>query len=550
MSAETTMRCEDVAPYLSAFADGELPEPLRSEVAEHVATCDACSATLVRYGEIDALLAAMPRSAPPPEALDEILAVVASEGEQAERRQAMRSTWGLSTFKRKLVELDMPTSDRPPLHIRPTNRSRWVSVAIPAIAAMLLLSVALVTFRWLPNRSQIVVPPVQQPTATPAPGNITLAQTTAAVKAIQAQLAFKPVLPTYLPDGATLYAVAIGPQRDSEISEHYLDISWNVNGAGGAVNTIHLHEAPSKLGLAGYSVPSVTPQVAWQIGNAPWQQIHVDATPKNMAVAQLRAGVAIALDVSTPSTGPQAAAGKTMLRLMSLSMDSRYVVMPTAPDENSTRIVSVPYKDMVAHYWVVALNGNGQVAWREDVYVAPCVSTADPCQVREQYSLGANGPVLYTDISSGQRLLHLDQAQQTYTWQPIIPGAQSANLNSTALPNLFYLGNTYLTTGIFWYLNEINYNGQRVFDLLWTSAPTRTHVYVSTTTHQVIAMQVEKNAKLQDGGPIAGTGSLSCTRYTMIEYLTPDASTDAKFAQSILPNYTPSEEPHPVIFTC
>ena len=34
MSTETTMRCEDVAPYLSAFADGELLEPLRSEVAE------------------------------------------------------------------------------------------------------------------------------------------------------------------------------------------------------------------------------------------------------------------------------------------------------------------------------------------------------------------------------------------------------------------------------------------------------------------------------------------------------------------------------------
>jgi|GEM_PF-1870906 len=541
MSAETTMRCEDVAPYLSAFADGELPEPLLSEVAEHVAACEACSATLVRYSEIDALLAGMPRSAPPPEALDEILAVVAADGEQSERRQAARSAWGLTTFKRRLVELEMPTDDRSPLHIRPTNRSRWVSIAIPAIAAMLLVSVALVTFHWLPNRGQIV-PPVQQPTATPAPGNETLARTSAAVTAIQNQLAFKPVLPTYLPDGASLYAVGMGPQRDSEISEHFLDIFWNVNGTGGAVITIHLHEAPSKLGLAGYSLPSVTPQVKWQIGSAPWQQVRVDATPKYMAVAQFRAGVSIALDVSSPSTGPQAAAGQTMLRLMSLSMDSRYVVMPLAPDETNTRIVPSSYKDMVAHYWAVALNGNGEVAWREDVYVAPCASAADPCQVREQYSLGANGPTLYTDISSGQRLLHLDVAQQTYTWQPVLPAAQSANLNGTALPTLFYHGNTLLNTGILWYLNETNYDGQRVFDLLWTNAPTRTHVYVSTSTHQVVAMAVEKNTKIQDGGPLAGTGALSCIRYTMIEYLTADASTDAQFAQTIPPKYTQNQE--------
>lgn len=541
MSAETTMRCEDVAPYLSAFADGELPEPLLSEVAEHVATCEACSATLVRYSEIDALLADMPRSAPPPEALDQILAVVAVEGEQSERRQAVRSAWGLTTFKRRLVELEMPMGDRPPLHIRPTTRSRWVSIAIPAIAAMLLVSVALVTFHWLPNKNQSVLL-VHQATATPAPGNENLAQTSAAVKAIQKQLAFKPVLPTYLPDGATFPDVGIGPQRDSEISEHYLDISWNVNGPGGAVITIHLHESPSKLGLVGYSLPSVTPQVEWQIGNAPWQQVRVDAAPKNMAVAQFRAGVSIALDVSTPSTGAQAAAGQTILRLMSLSMDSRYVAMPLAPNETSTRIVPSPYRDMVAHYWAVALNGNGAVAWREDAYVAPCASAADPCQVRTQYSLGANGPTLYTEISSGQRLLHLDVAQQSYIWQPVLPADQSANLNGTALPTLFNHGNTLLNTGILWYLNEANYAGQRVFDLLWTNAPTRTHVYVSTATHQVVAMAVEKNAKIQDGGPLAGTGALSCIRYTMIEYLTAGDSTDAQFAQTIPPKYTQSQE--------
>lgn len=549
MSAEMTMRCEDVAPYLSAFADGELPEPLRTEVAEHVAACEACTATLARYDEIDALLAGMPRSAPPPEALDEILATVAAENEQSERRQAMRSAWGITPFKRRLVELDMPRGDRPLLPIRQTNRSRWVSVAIPAIAALLLVSVALVTFRVLPSKGDIL-PPTQHATPTPAPGDETLARTRDLVSAIAAQFPFKPVLPTYLPDGATLANVLPGPQRDSEISEHYLDIYWNVAGPGGAVNTIHLHEASLKLGLAGYSDMSTTSQVAWQIGNSPWRPIQVNAYPKNIAIAQYRAGVAIALDVSVASNSSQAATGQAMLRLISLSMDSRYVAMPAAPDAGSSRILPTPYRDMVAHYRVVALNGTGAVAWREDAYVAPCASTADPCQVSKSYYLGTDGPVLYTDIASGQRLLHLDVAQQTYTWLPLLPADQGADLNSTALPKLFYQANTYLNTGILWYLNETKYNGQAVYDLLWTNAPTRTHVYVSRETHQVVAMAVDGRAKIQTGGPIAGTGALSCIRYTAIEYVQPDASTDAKFAQNIPANFVQSQDPQPVSFTC
>jgi anti-sigma factor RsiW len=540
MSAETTMRCEDVAPYLSAFADGELPEPLRSEVAEHVETCDACSATLTSYAQIDILLAGLPRSAPSPELLDQILATVAAEDEQEERRQAVRSVWGLSSLKRRVTELDMPTDDRAPIiRARPTHRSRWVSVAIPAIAALLLISVTLVTFRWLPNKGTIL-PPTQQSTPTSAPGSVTLDNTRAAVNAIAAQLAFKPILPTYLPDGAILADVTLGPQRDSEVADHYLDIYWSVTGS---VHMIHLHEAPVKVGLVGYTDLATPNQVAWQIGNAPWTPIRVDAAPKNMAIGQHRAGVSIALDASVAPNSSQAAAGQTMLRLISLSMDSRYLAMPAAPDAGTARILPLSIEEMVAHYSAVALNGNGAVAWRTEVYVAPCLSTADPCQVSKSYALGANGATLYTDIASGQRLLHLDKAQQTFTWLPWLPADQGASLNNTAMPKLFYMANTYLSTGILWYLNETSYKGQRVFDLLWTNAPTRTHVYVSKESHQVVAMVVDKGAKIQTGGPIAGTGSLSCIRYTMIEYVTPDTSTDAQFAQNIPTGFIQSQEP-------
>jgi hypothetical protein len=543
MSADMTMRCEDVAPYLSAYADHELPEPLRSEVAEHVATCESCSATLARYATIDTLFAALPRSAPPPEALDQILSAIALEDDQAERRRAMRSTWSLAPIKRVMTQLDLPQADTPaPRRWGPTQRARWISIAIPAIAAALLISVTLVSFHWLPSKGPVFT---NQPTPPPAPGSQTLKDTRTTVSAIQAQLAFKPILPTYLPDGATLYDVTIGP-RDADINGHVLDIKWSL---GDSVHMIHLREAPSKLGLTGYTAMFGSNLMSWQIGNAPWRQMRFDAEPTNMAIGQQRAGVAIGLDVAATTDGPASAAGQTVLRLISLSMDSTYLSMPAAPDEGNARILPISIQDMVAHYSAVALNGTGSTQWREEVYVAPCASTAQPCQVRKTYSWGANGPPLYTDISSGQRQLHLDEAQKSYSWLPLLPSDQGADLNSTALPKLFFLGNTYLSSGILWYMGETTFKGQRVFNLLWTNAPTRTHVYVSVATHQAVAMVVESRAKILNSGPIAGTGARSCLRYLSLEYVAPSPATEALFAQSIPQDFTANQE-SPIELSC
>lgn len=544
MSTDMTMRCEDVAPYLSAFADGELPEPLRSEVAEHIASCGACAAAIARYAEIDALFAGLPRSAPPPEMLDQILEKVAADDEQAARREVARSAWNVTSIKRKLTHLDMPAAESSsPAHSRPTQRSRWVAVAIPAIVALLLISVTLVTFRWLPGNAQIFQ--AAQPTATPAPGAVTLEDTRRTVNAIAPQLSFKPVLPTYLPDGASLANVLIGP-HDAEISEHVLDIYWTMNDS---TQMIHLHEAPTHIGLPDYTNIASSAQVSWQIGNAPWRPVEVTVAPKNMAIQQQRAGVDLALDVTAQANSPQAAVGQTMLRLISLSMDSPYKAMPAASSDRSASIIPVQPQDMVAHYTAVGLSPGGDIAWREETYIAPCASMADPCQARILYGLGTDDPMPYLDIASGQRLLHLDQTAQTFNWLPLIPTDPGASLENTALPKLFYLGNTYLSAGILWYLGETNYNGERVFDLLWTNAPTRTHVYVSKETHQVLAMKVDGHASIVKGGPISGTGAQSCVRYTAISYEAPSPTTDALFGQNVPTGYTQGQE-QPLTLTC
>jgi hypothetical protein len=537
MSAEMTMRCEDVAPYLSAFADGELPEPLRSEVAEHIATCVACSATLARYAEIDTLFAVLPRSAPPPEAFDQILAAIADEEEQEEHHRALRATWGVDAIKHRIAEFDIAhIGQRVPPHRGP-KRSRWVSAALPAIAALLLISVTLVTFHWLPGRNTGL--PSILPSPTPASGNDTLITTRNTVRAIEAQLAFKPVLPTYLPDGALLYNVSIWPARDTEVGAHVLDITWSVSDP---VHLIHLRESTASNGLPEYVSLASSTSLKWQIGNAPWLQARYSSQPNNLAMMQHRAGVDIGLDIPMKANGPQGAVGQSLLRLLSLSMDSPYLRMPVAPGENSAQIVPLAIDSMVAHYSAVALNGNGGVAWREESYVAPCTSTAQLCQVRTALSWGVNGGLLSTDIASGQRLLHLDDAQKTYSWLPLLPAEQHDALKNSALPKLFYLANTYLSSGILWYVGQTSYKGEKVYDLLWTNAPTRTHVYVSVATHSVVAMATDSHARILSGGPIAGVGSLSCLRYISIEYLPTSPTTDTLFAQTIPTGYQPSLE--------
>ena len=50
------LRCADVTPYLSAYADGELAQPLRAQIAAHLETCESCQAQVARYAGIDAAL--------------------------------------------------------------------------------------------------------------------------------------------------------------------------------------------------------------------------------------------------------------------------------------------------------------------------------------------------------------------------------------------------------------------------------------------------------------------------------------------------------------
>ena len=64
ISPGAQMSCAEVRPYLSAYADGELAESLRSQVARHLAGCVECAARVESYRSTDALLASLPATAP------------------------------------------------------------------------------------------------------------------------------------------------------------------------------------------------------------------------------------------------------------------------------------------------------------------------------------------------------------------------------------------------------------------------------------------------------------------------------------------------------
>jgi anti-sigma factor RsiW len=120
MALNIMAQCDDVAPLLGAFEDGELPPHEMQEVARHLASCAGCEETLAGYSNIGQLL----RDAAPAPALDGFALAVRARIEQL----------------------------RPPLRVRlgrwfETQRERFgsgVAVAL-AMAAAAMLTVVITT---------------------------------------------------------------------------------------------------------------------------------------------------------------------------------------------------------------------------------------------------------------------------------------------------------------------------------------------------------------------------------------------------------------------
>ncbi|MBF6589680.1 MAG: zf-HC2 domain-containing protein [Ktedonobacterales bacterium] len=514
MSTRSWLRCQQAALYLSAFADGELAEPLRARVAAHVADCQACAQRLADNRRVDDLLRTLPPTRPTPAVLDSVLAAIADP--QATREPLHRSGRALVP-RRRIAAISAPSRvpSRVPSPYAAPRRAGWVALVPPTLAAVLLISFALLAFDWARTRPY----GAQISNATPTPASLAsvLQQTRQAVAGSASQLSFTPVLPSYLPTSAQLDSVRTEKANATaqQPQQTYLDVTWRFS--AGTVCQVHLREAPKGLGWIGYTPGSPDARLSWQLTNRPWRPLNLLASSERPAVGQDRGAFTIALDAAPCSVTASADDAIANLRLISLSLDMFYqpvVILPISVDGR------------VLHTTEEATTPGGALLWRREVY-----TSADQREQRVDL-YGANGTLLTTSVIRGQQAIQIIPASQEY-----ISGAPSRIGGLTPLPSTealrdFYSANTLADQGYLWNRGLGSYRGLSAFLMALVNAPAPTLAYVDISTDQVLAITVTPTPGTRPGGPLATSPftTSACASYTLLEYLAPEKVSGGGFS--------------------
>lgn len=510
---QTTLRCADITPYLSAYADGELAEPLRSQVAAHVATCDACSAQLERISTIDGALAGLRRTAPSPEVFERISAAVAQRPREATVRESLRASGFVPRLAQRQTRIEFPRwGQREASPAASPRMPRWVAASLPAVAALLLISLALVVFRGF----NAVGPGALKPTPIPTVGPRAdmLAKTTTEMDKNLGQLSFAPIYPTYLPPEVTDVHSVVTTASGRNPSR-LLDVTWTLS--SGLVQEIRLREAPKGALWSGYT-PNAAEGRSWQIGDHVWVSLSPESGSDLPAVGQDRGDVSLVL-AATPRLG-SAGDPLAVLRFISLSMDRQYQRAPTIYPSQTANLVQ--------HYTAQVRPSNG-VIYNQEAWAYPAQSAA---RVEVTGSDGSH----YADVIHGVYGLHLDlrrnRYQETSTDQTL---AGSADLSNSPVTQVFYNGLTYANAGQLWYVGLTRYNGGEYHEFRLVDAPRVIHVYVDRATNQVVTVTVD-DKPLQVSGPFQLSrleAFQGCLRFTKIELLQPAQVQQSLFSTAV-----------------
>ncbi|HET9110455.1 MAG TPA: anti-sigma factor [Ktedonobacterales bacterium] len=527
MSDDTTLDCATAAPYLSAFADGELAEPMRSAVVAHTADCERCTAELDRISAIDRLIGSLPRTAPSAGVYERALAAAtrnAAADPRAITRERLPGANG-AALRRRIRDLIAPETvvdDEEAVaagllapHPRRVH-TRWLAAAVPAVAAVLLIALAASLFNRFPSFSQ------QGATSHPTPNTASaLKQTRDSVNALAGQVAFTPVSPTYLPGGASAPRTTVGPAEQVEASSRYLDVTWTF--PNGPVTSLHLRELPHGLGFDGYaspSAPSATP-LSWSLpSRAGWEPLAATTCAACLAVGETRQTMQLALDAH-PRAGATTDAVAAWLRLVSLSLDAPYQPLSVT--------LAAPDSSLVLRYLATVSDTQGH-AWSWDVSVVGANGV-------QQSARAQGGGADVTEIINGGSGARLDNA--THTYEPLTPPLPSAQpprivtqpLNATE---------EYIAAGELWNLGvgPVTLPDGRMlnaYDLYWVNAAQPEHLYADASSGQAVALVVTPS-NVQPGGPNGVQTFISMTAcqpytvtYTFIEYVPQTAQTAALF---------------------
>lgn len=538
MSEIPSLRCAEAKPYLAAFADGELVEPMRAQIEAHTARCRACQQQVLRYQTIDALIAALPHSAPAPEVLDKIISATSSKSAEPAVRESLCKPHRQLVSRALPAFLTLPEAEPAP---QPTRRhakhSLWLTGALPTLAALLIITMALVAFHRLPLSDRLSSKGQHQNISHLS----TLEQTRQQVTTQQKELSFTPMLPTYLPPGTQLQSVAVGPAHVG-ITSHFLDVYWAVpHGIG----TIHLRESPIRLSIRkDISVGSVDPTLSWQIGAQPWRPVALQSAHNHWAVGQDRDTFSISLDVD--QRGSNGAITSTIgfqkvnaLRLISLSLETPYAPITVATSDQSGYIL---------HYQSQAATAQGNITW--DGWM-------DATHNRLKITAKRDGQLLYTDVlvagHGASPILHIDAMRHTYTHLSLDSAgyaylaSQGGSISQSLPPDVshfFYEASTFISDGEWWNLGSASFANVSAYKLAIDNAPHSTYVYIDQKTSAIVGMQMDTASTMQPGGPLAKSVFVSKSicqspvTYTLVEYL--KSAPAEHFAASAPPNYQES----------
>lgn len=521
MTGREAHDCQNIAPYLSAFADGELAEPLRSQVAQHVAVCERCTAEVSRIRMIDRMVAGLAHSTPSAGVYERALAAATQKASGQPRLLTRESLSGArgSDMRRRLqrmvapeligsTEIDGEAGAPQGIPMRLPTRARWIAAAIPAIAALLLISLAFSLFSRVPMLRQGLASSVKPNGASP------VQEARTQVARVAAQVSFAPQTPSYLPSGAGAPTVSVGPEQ-VDVASRYLDVTWTF--ASGPVQTLRLRETPSGLGFYGYTpVAPVAQTLAWSLPQyAGWNQLTSSSCKNCLAVGEAHTGMQLTLEANPrgPSSAPTAAA---WLRLVSLSLDATYQPL--------SMTVAGPASTLALRYQATVSDASG-ASWNWTVSLNGGSSGMQSATVT---GAGVN----VTEVANGGQVARFDNVSHTYDALTTPP--QLFQLPQKVTQPL-YSADAYLAYGELWNLgaNQLRLpsgDSLSVDDLYWVDAAQPAHLYVDATTGQAVALVVTTPSNLAPGGPHGAQGYVSTTAcspytvtYTSITYMQPSA---------------------------
>jgi hypothetical protein len=506
------MRCYEARPYLSAYVDGEVDAGLAERIYEHLAACAECRMTVARYEAADALIGQLPAPGPSPEVLDRVLAATSSLNKERAVRESLRRP------EKPLAPRSLPafiladTNLAAPVRLRDvvsqSRRGRVLARALPAMAALLIITLTLISFHGRPGQTVTVVHPT--PNRSPVREVQLTYQQVFKNSAKLSGLGFVPLLPSTLPDGAIFHGTSVS-STDSGIK--YLDVVWSL---GTQLTNMHLREMKVPLGQrTDYLVQTPNANQTWQIPGAPQWQTMVDAGDTGrLVVGEDRVQFSITLDIGLREgdlflASSESRSALSDLRLTSLSIDSQYQPLQ--------RAISVPNGPMVVHFRMQTAGGHDGRPYQWDVYWNEA-NGESKAALYDSTSSGDLGSLIYTDYLSGGEVARCPPGGNCEA----IPADQLANDPFNLSPKMqTFLNdiNGYVRDGELWNvggpppaLPASQIGTTSLYELDYVSGPYPIRVYVYAATLQVAAVISQVNLK----GSISPGGTFSQAPFTSL----------------------------------